>query len=65
MASMSHCRCEGWSSNLPLSAMIKKGDVAFHILSRLYFKCENTKMERWMNMNKFYVKAVLPDNYLL
>lgn len=34
--------------------MIKVKDIVFHELSRLYFRCENTKMEKWMNMNNYY-----------
>lgn len=45
--------------------MIKRGDIVFHLLSKLYFRCENNKMERWMNMNPFYVKAKLPEGYRL
>jgi hypothetical protein len=45
--------------------MIKKNDIVLHTLSGLYFECENRKMERWMNMNPFYVKSVLPAGYLL
>lgn len=33
------------------------GDIVFHQLSKLLFKCENKKMERWMNMNTYYVKT--------
>jgi hypothetical protein len=45
--------------------MIKRGDIVFHKLSKLYFRCENNKMERWMNLNPFYVKSKLPEGYLL
>jgi hypothetical protein len=38
---------------------IKVGDIVFHQLSKLLFKCENKKMERWMNMNSYYVKTNL------
>lgn len=34
--------------------MIKVKDVVFHQLSKLYFYCENQRMEKWMNMNPFY-----------
>ncbi len=34
--------------------MIKVGDTVLHELSNLYFRCENKKQERWMNMNPFY-----------
>jgi len=39
--------------------MIKKGDIVLHQLSGLFYICENTKMERWMNMNPYYIVA--PD----
>lgn len=35
------------------------GDIVFHQLSKLLFKCENKKMMRWMNMNPFYRKTIL------
>ena len=38
---------------------IRVGDIVFHQLSKLLFKCENKKMERWMNMNPFYQKTNL------
>lgn len=45
--------------------MIKVNDIVKHELSGLYFRCENKKQERWMNMNPYYVvsKDVLPDTY--
>lgn len=47
--------------------MIKKGDIVFHKLSNLYYICENSKMERWMNMNPFYEPCsenlILPSLY--
>jgi hypothetical protein len=47
--------------------MIKKGDIVLHTLSGLYYKCENKKMEVWMNMNPYYELAppglVLPPLY--
>lgn len=46
--------------------MIKVNDTALHILSGLYFICENKKQERWMNMNKYYLrvsKHVVPQEY--
>lgn len=46
--------------------MIRVHDIVFHTLSRLYYKCENQKHERWMNMNLFYVKAdrsSVPESY--
>lgn len=36
---------------------IRVGDIVFHQLSKLLFKCENKKHERWMNMNTYYVKT--------
>lgn len=33
---------------------IKKGDIVLHWLSKILFRCENAKMERWMNMNPYY-----------
>lgn len=38
---------------------IQVGDIVFHQLSKLLFKCENKKHERWMNMNQFYKKTSL------
>lgn len=35
---------------------IVKGDYVFHALSKLWFRCENSKHERWMNENKYYLK---------
>lgn len=46
--------------------MIRVNDIVFHQLSKLYFRCENIKMERWMNWNPFYVKvnpAEVPHGY--
>jgi len=46
--------------------MIQKGDIVKHLLSKLYFICENAKHERWMNMNPFYFKVSkdeVPANY--
>lgn len=37
--------------------MIKQKDIVLHTLSGLYFICENTKMEIWMNMNPYYIPA--------
>lgn len=48
------------------SKIIRKGDTVLHQLSGLYFICENTKMERWMNMNPFYIwqpSDVVPPSY--
>ena len=36
---------------------IKVGDIVFHQLSKLLFRCENNKHMRWMNQNKFYIKT--------
>jgi hypothetical protein len=41
--------------------MIKVGDIVFHQLSKLLFRCENKKHERWMNMNKFYTRTELKE----
>lgn len=38
---------------------VKVGDIVYHQLSKLLFKCENNKHERWMNMNEFYQKTNL------
>lgn len=38
---------------------IKKGDIVFHMLSKLLFRCENSKHEKWMNENKNYRKTEL------
>lgn len=38
---------------------IQVGDIVYHQLSRLLFRCENKKHQRWMNMNHFYVKTNL------
>lgn len=38
---------------------IRVGDIVYHQLSKLLFKCENKKHERWMNMNPFYTKTNL------
>lgn len=46
--------------------MILVNDIVLHTLSKLYFKCENKKMMRWMNMNHYYVKvdsAEVPKGY--
>lgn len=47
--------------------MIRVNDIVFHILSGLYYKCENIKQERWMNMNEYYLKVdnpeVIPQSY--
>jgi hypothetical protein len=37
--------------------MIKVGDIVLHGLSKLYFRCENKKMEIWMNQNLYYSVA--------
>lgn len=33
---------------------IQVKDIVYHQLSKLLFKCENKKHERWMNMNPYY-----------
>lgn len=53
-------------SNQSETTPIKVGDVVFHKLSKLYYICENKKMERWMNMNVQYEwapKDVVPTSY--
>jgi hypothetical protein len=40
---------------------IVKGDIVFHQLSRLLFKCQNHQQERWMNLNPFYVRTELKE----
>lgn len=35
------------------------GDIVYHQLSKLLFRCENNKMMRWMNMNHYYVRTNL------
>jgi len=51
--------------------MIKVKDIVYHSLSGLYYRCENAKMEKWMNMNNFYRKATeeevkgLPELYFV
>ena len=40
---------------------IRVGDIVYHQLSKLLFKCENKKHERWMNMNQFYEKTDLKE----
>lgn len=48
--------------------MIKKGDIVLHTLSKLYFRCENGKHEKWMNMNEYYILILnpnLPDTYFI
>lgn len=47
---------------------ISKGDIVLHQLSKLYFICENAKMEKWMNENKYYkmvLKEVVPKDYFI
>ncbi len=36
---------------------IVKNDIVFHTTSKLYFICENTKQEKWMNMNPCYSRV--------
>lgn len=38
---------------------IQVGDIVYHQLSKLLFRCENKKMQRWMNMNHYYLKTDL------
>lgn len=38
---------------------IQVGDIVYHKLSKLLFKCENKKHMRWMNTNPFYIKTNL------
>jgi hypothetical protein len=48
--------------------MIKVGDIVLHTISGLYYKCENNKQQRWMNMSTFYKVAndiILPPNYFI
>lgn len=45
---------------------IKKGDTVLYQLSGLYYKCENEKQARWMNMNPFYKivpSDIVPESY--
>jgi len=35
------------------------GDIVYHKLSKLLFKCQNKQQMRWMNWNHFYVKTIL------
>jgi hypothetical protein len=48
---------------------IKVKDIVLHTLSGLYYRCDNKKMERWMNMNPYYELAplglVLPPLYFV
>ncbi len=42
------------------------GDIVLHELSGLYYRCENNKHQRWMNMNPYYKpvpKTTVPDSY--
>jgi len=39
--------------------IIRVGDIVYHQLSKLLFKCQNKKQERWMNMNPFYQRTNL------
>lgn len=40
---------------------IKKGDIVYHQLSKLLFRCENQHHERWMNLNPYYIKTHLKN----
>ncbi len=42
---------------------IQVGDIVYHKLSKLLFKCENNKHMIWMNMNPFYIKTDLKTIY--
>lgn len=46
--------------------MIFVGSIVIHKLSGLYFKCENNKQARWMNMNPYYELVdprIIPQGY--
>lgn len=46
--------------------VIVKGDIVLHMLSKLYFICENDQQARWMNMNPYYQLVpsdVVPKSY--
>jgi len=46
--------------------MIKVKDIVLHTLSGLYYRCENTKHEKWMNQNPYYklvAKDSVPESY--
>ena len=47
--------------------MIRVNDIVLHLPSNLFYKCENKKHERWMNMSGFYVKVndplLVPKGY--
>lgn len=50
------------------SDTIRVGFIVLHELSGLYYKCENKKQERWMNMNPFYKLAPndsVPETYFI
>jgi hypothetical protein len=56
--------CGGTNSKYIYMGEIRIGDIVFHQLSKLLFKCENKKHERWMSMNPFYQKTDLKEiNY--
>lgn len=38
---------------------IQVGDIVYHQLSKLLFKCQNKQQMRWMNLNHFYTKTNL------
>jgi hypothetical protein len=37
------------------------GDIVYHQLSKLLFRCEDKKQQRWMNMNPFYIRTNLKE----
>jgi len=46
--------------------MIKVKDTVLHTLSGLYYLCENTKHEKWMNQNPYYKlvqKDIVSESY--
>ena len=47
--------------------MIRIHNIVLHIPSGLYYKCENKKMEKWMNdpLAKYVLvdKDIVPDSY--
>jgi hypothetical protein len=51
-----------------MPTMIKVGDIVLHELSGLFYRCENKKHERWMNMNPYYKPLqgkIVPENYFI
>lgn len=41
--------------------MIEVGCFVKHLLSGLFFRCENKKQERWMRENPFYIRVEKSD----